>query len=118
MKAIGGAKLGLREQPDPTPTPSTGGGQQQQSRKVCRLFNSNPWCRHSHVCSSCGEAHTVLECPQRGSQPGKLPFSSKLTPGGGGGGGGAVDHGAVASQTVGDRDLMGCCCVGYRGRAR
>ena len=42
----------------------------------------------------------MLECPQQGSQPGKLPSSSKLARGGEGTG--LIGQGDSASRTVGD----------------
>ena len=59
--AIERAVLSMTPRPGPpmTPQPRAMGQQRAPSGEVCRNWNVNqctfPYCRHSHVCSSCGE---------------------------------------------------------------
>ena len=50
----------------------------KSSGEVCRKWNRGecnyPYCRHTHVCSSCGGAHPVIRCPRHGrGGPGAIP---------------------------------------------
>ena len=59
----------------------------QFSGEVCRKWNKGEcryaYCRHTHVCSSCGGAHPAVRCSRRGrmgaeSKP--APWGSRLNP--------------------------------------